>query len=109
MFFLKMRGGTPIFLIICLNNSPDHPERTADAFPVLQPDIRTFDSLNRGTQAQTRIWWPESRRGDFFSFDFSPIKNWYESTLIHDKQTLPLKSPEMHISLIKMLYFDNKR
>ena len=51
MFFLKMRGGTPQKkLIFCLNNSPDYPERTADAFPVLQPDIRMFDSLNRGTK-----------------------------------------------------------
>ena len=60
VIFLKMRGGTPPkILIFCLNNSPDHPERTADAFPVSQPDIRDslysplwnfakFHGLNRG-------------------------------------------------------------
>ena len=31
------------------------------------------------------------------------------SSLIHDKQTLGILSPDINISLIKMLYFDNER
>ena len=44
-----------------------------------------------------------------FYINFSLIKNWYESSLIHDKQTLGILSPDINISLIKMLYFDNER
>ena len=48
-------------------------------------------------------------RAKNFSINFSLIKNWYESSLIHDKQTLGILSPDINISLIKMLYFDNER
>ena len=48
-------------------------------------------------------------RANNFYINFSIIKNLFESSLIHDKQTLGILSPDINISLIKMLYFDNER
>ena len=102
MIFLKMRGGTPQkFLIFCLNNSPDHSERTADAFPVSELDIRNFDSLDRGTFTNLGRQKPRGFLAVIYTASRQARRDSYEdnddaSSVFSDARSAPQKNSNYH-------------